>query len=182
MNLAKWFLAVAALSVVAACDRQDKPLVEQAAAPAVHEVSTEESISPLPAMVELTNYDALVTPDRGGNCALDVVNGAPAAGASAEVGSEARLGGWIGDASNKVPTDASLIFVGLEQSYSAPLVAGGERPDVAASLQADSLRFSGFDMRTRLDMVPGTYRLLILHGPSTAQASCALNATLEVTD
>lgn len=185
MNLIKVSLAVVVLGLAAGCGKQDAPASDAATAPApveTPEIAPTATAPPAPAVAALMDYDASTIPAAGGNCSLDAINGAAAAGASAKVGSEVMFGGWIADAGKQVPTEARLVLKGAEKAYSAPLVAGAERLDVASALAADALKLSGYNVLAKLDVVPGTYELSIVHGPTGAAASCALNASLAVTN
>lgn len=184
MSLVKVSLAVMVLSLAGGCGKQDVAS-DAATTPAPVETPATAPTAPTATAstaVTLMDYDALVTPVAGGNCALDTINGDATAGASAKIGSEVMFNGWIADAGNQVPTEARLVLKGAEKAYSAPLVAGAERLDVAASLKADSLKFSGYNVLVKLDVVPGTYELSIVHGPANAAAYCSLNASLAVTN
>lgn len=182
MNLIKVSLAVMVLSLAAGCSKQDVPVTDPAAAPTPVETPATAPTATAPTAVTLMDSDALATPVAGGNCALDSINGGATANASAQIGSEVMFSGWIGDGGNQVPTEARLVLKGAEKAYSAPLVAGAERLDVAASLKADSLKFSGYNVLVKLDVVPGTYELSIVHGPANAATYCSLNASLAVTN
>lgn len=185
MNLTKISLAVMVLGMAVGCSKQDAPIADTGTASSPIE-ATDAAPSTVPpsasGAVALTEYDTSVVPAAGGNCALDAINGAPVAGATVKTGSETMFGGWIADAANQVPTEARLVLKGADKSYSAPLVAGAERLDVATALEAESLKLSGYNVSAKLDVVPGTFELSIVHGPAGAAASCALNAPLVVTD
>ena len=185
MNLIKVSLAVVVLGLAAGCGKQDVPVTDPAAAPApaaATETAPPASAPSASGALALMEYAASAAPAAGGNCSLDAINGGAAAGATVKVGSEVMFGGWIADAINQVPTEALLVLKGAEKAYSAPLVAGGERLDVATALAAESLKLSGYNVLAKLDVVPGTYELSIVHGPADAAASCSLNASLAVTN
>lgn len=116
-----------------------------------------------------------VTP--GGSCALDAINGAAADNTPAAAGSEVMFSGWIADATGQVPGEALLVLTGTESSYSTTLVAGGDRPDVAAALNSEAARMSGYNVLVALAAVdPGEYELSIVHGG----LSCGLNKRLTI--
>lgn len=173
-NLVKLSLALVIASLSACTDRApDAPAAAPAAAQ-VPQASNAEPVTP-------SAYDvAPVTP--GGNCALDAVHGAPAAGATARAGAEVVFSGWVADQTNQVPAEARLVFRGVDRAYSAPLVAGGLRPDVAAALNAEALGTSGYNALVKLDLAPGTYGLSIGHGPLGQAQECPIASTLVVTE
>lgn len=183
--MTKISLAIMLVGMAAGCSKRDAPVVDTGMASSPVEAMDAAPPAAAPTTsgaVALTDYDTSVVTVAGGNCALDAINGAPVAGATVKAGSETMFGGWIADAANQVPTEARLVLKGAEKAYSAPLVAGAERLDVATALEADSLKLSGYNVLAKLDVVPGTYQLSIVHGLAGAAASCALNAPLVVTD
>ncbi|WP_153066184.1 hypothetical protein [Xanthomonas campestris] len=116
----------------------------------------------------------------GGNCALDSVDGAPAANASVKAGAASLFAGWMGDAQKQVPEKAKLIFKGQAQSYQYPLRAKGERQDVVAALGAPELAMSGYNVVLSLvGITPGKYALSIINDEEPA-TECNLNVELTV--
>ena len=185
-NLVKISLVAIALSTVASCAKTDTAEADSRTSTAPVEVAPAESVAlestAVSSPVALVDYDASAGLPTGGSCAIDAINGGPAAGASVKVGSDVQFGGWIADAGNRVPTEARLILKASQNAYSAPLVAGGERPDVAAALGAEPLALSGYNVLAKMDVAPGTYELSIVHGVADAATSCVLNASLIVTN
>jgi hypothetical protein len=178
-NLARASLAAMMLVVVAACEKQEAPVADTAPA----EAPAVQVAAPGPAdsgPVVISEYDAATPAAEGGHCQLDAINGGAPAGASAKPGSDIVFSGWVADAGNQVPAEARLVLKGAEKAYSAPLTAGVERPDVATTLAADTLKFSGYNLATKLDVAPGSYELSIVHGHAGSEASCTLNASLTV--
>lgn len=73
-----------------------------------------------------------------------------------------------------------LVLTSPAATFSSPLTAGGDRPDVAAALGKEGLRTSGFNLSTMLASVPaGSYVLSIVQGGAAPKA-CPLNVTLSV--
>ena len=116
----------------------------------------------------------------GGHCFLDVINGAPPNGISVNSGDQVSFGGWISDASNQVPTVAHLVLEGEKESYAVPLVAGGERPDVASILKNDALKSSGYSLTAKLaGVTTGEYALAIVTG-TAEKTRCSLGTSIKV--
>lgn len=124
-------------------------------------------------------HDALVAAP-GGWCALDAIDGLPPANVDAYSGSEVTLAGWVADRDKRVPADAELLLRSTGGSFIGPLAAGLDRPDVARALDSAPLRSSGYLLTVALDVAPGDYDLLILHGIGASRRACALNARLKV--
>lgn len=174
-------IAALAISILAGCAKKESeaPAGDESAATVASEVSAEAA--PVVSSGVVQEYVPATT-SPGGDCFLDAVNGGPVAGATAKIGQEASFGGWVSDTNNQVPTTALFVLEGSDKSYSVPLVAGGERPDVAAALSNEALQSSGFNVIAKLDAVaPGEYSLAILLGADRA-ARCELNAKLAITN
>ena len=153
------------LTSLAACKQHEAPIPGDSSTDAVKSAVYQIPVQPLAA---------------GGNCALDSVNGAPAANASLKTGTGSSFVGWMGDAQKQVPEKAELIFKGQGQSYQYPLRAGGERQDVVAALSAPGLAMSGYNVALSLEGVaPGKYALSIVNGGEPA-TECNLNVELTV--
>lgn len=182
MNLIKISLAVVALGLAAGCGKQDVSVTDSTMAPTPVETPATAPATTATTAVTLMDSDALATPVAGGNCALDAINGGATANASAQIGSEVMFSGWIGDGGNQVPTDARLVLKSADKAYSVPLVAGGERLDVARALGAESLKLSGYNALVKLEVTPGAYELSIIHGSAGEAMSCQLNASLAATN
>lgn len=162
------FLVLAMTTAIAACG--ESPQAPAAASPAVDVPAVVA-----PAFAAYSAGDAA----EAGNCSLDAINGAAAQGASLATGSEAMFSGWVADAQAAVPADAQLVLRGAS-AYAVPLAAGGERADVAAALNSEAARLSGFNVGARLEGVePGEYALSIAHAGNSAR--CDLKATVVVT-
>jgi hypothetical protein len=143
-----------------------------------------DAVQPLPAASSniASEYVAPLALAAGGHCFLDAVNGAGIKDATAKVGQEVSFGGWVVDVDNQVPTTALFVLEGENKSYSIPLVAGADRPDVAAALANEALNKSGYNIIAKLDnVVPGEYALAIILGPGLA-SRCELNAKIVITD
>lgn len=171
------------LAVLAGCNKSER---EAPSADVSTPTTASAEVSPATASVmapALTQeYIASPATVPGGHCFLDAINGSAIEGASAKVGQEVSFGGWVADINSQVPTAALLVLEGKDKSYSVPLVAGGERPDVAAALANPALNNSGYNVTAKLEaVVPGDYALAIVVGSDQA-ARCELNAKLTVED
>ena len=179
MKLIKLSVTTMVLGLCVGCGKTNAP--DAASAPAARsEVSAPGAVAPAvaPVAVALAEYDVSTLVPAGGHCELDAINGIPKAGATVKAGTEAMFGGWIGDDTNQVPSVARLVFKGADKAYTAPLVAGVERADVAKALGAESMKQAGYNVLVKLDVAPGTYELSIVHGADAAAASCALGSVV----
>jgi ABC-type transport system substrate-binding protein len=179
MKLIKLSVTTMVLGLCVGCGKTNAPDAASAP-PAPSEVSAPAAPAPAvaPVAVALAEYDASTLVPAGGHCELDAINGIPKAGATVKAGTEAMFGGWIGDDANQVPSVARLVFKGADKAYTAPLVAGVERQDVAKALGAESMKQAGYNVLVKLDVAPGTYELSIVHGADAAAASCALGSVV----
>lgn len=132
-----------------------------------------------PISVVFTEHGAMDAP-AGGHCSLDAINGAPAPGASLPVGADAMFGGWMVDGQGSVPGQATLVLRGTH-TYSVPLVAGGDRPDVAQALNSEAARMSGFNIATSLAGVEAGEYALSIELAGETPTTCDLKSTLAVT-
>lgn len=182
MNAFKSCLVAALVIVLSACGK-DEP-VKPAEADALPEVAPQVGEATLPD-VQVQNptvepYQVAADLADGGNCFLDVINGAAPQSITVKNGDEISFGGWVSDAGNQVPTGAQLLLRGQTASYTAPLVAGGDRPDVADILKNEALSKSGYNLTIKLaDVVAGEYELSILTGTSPV-VRCNLGAKVQV--
>ena len=179
MKLIKLSVTTMVLGLCVGCGKTNAPDAASAP-PAPPEVSAPAAAAPAvaPVAVALEEYDVSTLVPAGGHCELDAINGIPKAGATVKAGTEAMFGGWIGDDTNQVPSVARLVFKGADKAYTAPLVAGVERADVAKALGAESMKQAGYNVLVKLDVAPGTYELSIVHGADAAAASCALGSVV----
>jgi ABC-type transport system substrate-binding protein len=179
MKLIKLSVTTMVLGLCVGCGKTNAPDAASAP-PAPSEVSAPAAPAPAvaPVAVALAEYDASTLVPAGGHCELDAINGIPKAGATVKAGTEAMFGGWVGDDTNQVPSVARLVFKGADKAYTAPLVAGVEREDVAKALGAESMKQAGYNVLVKLDVAPGTYELSIVHGADAAAASCALGSVV----
>lgn len=168
------------LGLVSGCDSPPQA-TDVGTAPSVATPKATDPPMVAKGVLSLTDRSAAVASADGGYCSLDALNGAPATAASFEAGSEVVFSGWIADAQKQVPTDARLILQSADRAYAIPLIAGGERTDVAEILGTDALRFSGYSVLVRLEAEPGVYQLAITYGPEEEEASCALAPLLTIT-
>ncbi|MBV6844713.1 hypothetical protein KWH29_05055 [Xanthomonas campestris pv. paulliniae] len=153
------------LALLVGCKRHEAPVPEDPGTTAVKSALYQAPAQPLVA---------------GGSCALDSVDGAPAANASVKAGAGSLFAGWMGDAQKQVPEKAMLIFKGQAQSYQYPLRAKGERQDVVAALGAPGLAMSGYNVVLSLKgIAPGKYFLSIINNEEPA-TECNLNIELTV--
>lgn len=166
-------------ALLGACDNASPPASTDGV-PASPSTAVDTSVVAVPpSMVALQAYTATpATP--GGNCALDVVNGAAETSTAVSSGSDINLSGWVADAQNNVPGDAMLVLTGTTSSYAGSLPTGGDRPDVASALGSDTAQGSGFNaMASLAGIEAGEYVLSVVHGGATPQ-SCALNKRLVI--
>jgi len=176
-------LIAMSLPLLVACNQQQ----EEAPAPAPREATT--AAAPPDALTEgssvlvFSPYQAPASVAVGGNCALDAIDGHPAAGSVLSADSDATFGGWAATPQGQVPdanSGAVLILSSSEAAYSVPLVAGGDRPDVAAALNNPALAKSGFNIVTSLDDVkPGDYAVSVGF-PGEPAMACQFNQTVTV--
>ncbi len=129
---------------------------------------------------ETTAYvipSAVVT---GGACSLDAINNGPVTNVTLASGAVTTFAGWMGDAGNKVPTNAKFVLKGATSSFAVPVVGGGERPDVAKTLNSPDLARSGYNLVTKLTGVAaGNYDLaIVVEGPKSTE--CMLNVKINV--
>jgi len=122
-------LIAMSLPLLVACNQQQ----EEAPAPAPREATT--AAAPPDALTEgssvlvFSPYQAPASVAVGGNCALDAIDGHPAAGSVLSADSDATFGGWAATPQGQVPdanSGAVLILSSSEAAYSVPLVAGGD--------------------------------------------------------
>lgn len=170
-------LVLALAVAIGACGKTESP-VDIAPAPAPGPVAPTQAVEPS-APVTFAEYAASDAP-AAGTCVLDVINDAPPDNAKAAIGSQVLFSGWIVDGYGEVPSQAMLILRDAARSYSAPLIAGGDRPDVAAALGNEAARLSGYNTMTVLEIEPGEYEVSIVHGGANPM-TCALNRQLIVT-
>jgi hypothetical protein len=116
---------------------------------------------------------------RKGNCVLESVNGELAAGTAVSAIGVFLFGGWMGDASGTVPTDARLALATDGVGYSVPLIGDIERTDVARALSQPGLTNARFNVAATLAVKPGRYDMYIVYGAEHPLA-CPLNAALTV--
>ena len=172
--------AVLSISIMfAGCSQQEPNTPAADASPATAASDMPATAAPVAGgAVEEYVPSAAISP--GGHCFLDAINGGSTAGGKAQVGKDVSFGGWVSDIDNQVPKTALFVLEGASKSYSIPLVAGGERPDVAAALSNEALKNSGYDVIGRLDaVVPGEYSLAIILGADRT-SRCDLNAKLAI--
>ncbi len=136
--------------------------------------------APMPAYA--TAYEFPADAEPGGSCALDAVNGAPAAGAAVKAGSQAMFAGWVVDGARQAPTGARFVLRGDSATYAIPLSADGPRPDVVAALGPDTGLASGYNLLSGLGGVErGNYATVILVADSPA-VFCDLGLDIVVAD
>lgn len=168
-------LVLSSTALLAACNEASPPpvAVDSSAAPQAAPVAA-------PAVaVALKEYVPTEAP-AGGNCALDVVNGAAAPSTTVAAGSDLALSGWVTNAQNAASGDAQIVLTGSTRSYSGNLPTGGDRPDVATALSSEAARLSGFNATASLAGVePGDYTLTIVQD-AVSPVSCALNKSVSV--
>ena len=90
------------------------------------------------------------------------------------------FGGWVGDASKRVPDAPVLVLRGTDAGFGAGFTAGGWRPDVARAHASDALKTSGFNVLVRMaGLPPGRYTLVVVTDPETG-SYCDLDAAIEI--
>lgn len=174
-------VAALAISLVSAGCSEKAPQASVATeSPASVASAGTDSATAVVASATVQEYVPSASLAPGGHCSLDAINGGAIGGATARVGEDVSFGGWVSDIDNQVPTAALFVLEGSSKSYSLPLVAGVERPDVAAALSNEALKNSGFNLVAKIDAVaPGEYSLAIVLGADRA-SRCELNAKLTV--
>lgn len=154
-------------------DRSGSSVEDVGPAPAAEEVS-------ITAFAKWTARNSSELPPSAGTCALDVVNGEPAAGARIRVGNQAVFGGWAADANKEAARDTSLWLIGPDRSYSAPVTMGVLRPDVASALGVPAMGAAGFDLVADMDVEAGDYAVSIAFGSGADSGSCPTSVTLSI--
>ncbi|MEN1929604.1 hypothetical protein WCE37_11500 [Luteimonas sp. MJ250] len=115
-----------------------------------------------------------------GYCALDSANGQRGEVVTLPGSDVAVFGGWAADAEKQVPEGALFVFGNGADSHAVPLVAGANRPDVAAALGSEALAQAGFNLRLDLAGIPaGSYDLSVVTDPATS-AHCDLRTRLVI--
>ncbi|MBB4132419.1 hypothetical protein [Xanthomonas sp. 3075] len=159
-NRLHW-VALALGTLLAGCSRQPPISGEGIAA------ATEPAFAPY--AVPVSDLPA------GGRCSLDAVDGNPAQQARVRPRSWVTFGGWMADAADTVPDGATLVLNSAAASYAVPIVAGGERPDVAQAFSKPALLRSGYNQRAWLPAIhPGSYRVFLVYGRDNAMSACAV--------
>src|SRR5690606_27860291 len=120
--------ALIAAAILTACGG-DEPAGTPPAAPVASGVVSAPS-----ALAQATGYTLADGAPAVGHCALDAINGASAQGVVLPASGTAVFGGWVANAALGAPEHALFVLRGAASSYAAPLVTGGERPDVAQAL------------------------------------------------
>lgn len=176
-------LAMLSLPLLVGCKQQQEELPAPAAREASSAATPAEGSTEAPSASAFSPYQAPASVAVGGNCALDAIDGHPAAGSVLSADSDATFGGWAATPQGQVPdanAGAVLILSSSEAAYSVPLVAGGDRPDVAAALNNPALAKSGFNIVTSLDDVkPGDYAVSVGF-PGVPAMVCQFNQTVAV--
>ena len=168
--------AIASLVLVSAACGRGEPVVAPGSSDPTPATSSVASRELAPMTEYATSLDGM---PRGGNCALDAINGNPTANADITIGQDVVFGGWMADGSGQVPASARLVLSSVSGNYSVPVVGGGERADVAESLGMPALVTSGYDFATKMTVTPGVFDLFIVHG-EVDPVACPLNVQLKV--
>lgn len=155
------WIALAVGTMLGGCHRQP-PISDEGIATA-----TEPAFTPYPG--------SIASLPTGGHCSLDAVDGKPAQQAHVRPRSWVTFGGWMADAADGVPDGATLVLNSTAASYAVPIVAGGERPDVAQVLGKPALLRSGYNHRAWLPAIqPGSYRVFLVYGRDKAASACEM--------
>lgn len=114
-------------------------------------------------------------------CSLDIINGKPAGNAEPiDTGSTVIFGGWAGNGKGQAASGVDLVLRGKRNAYSAPLVTGVTRNDVAKAWDSTGMTGSGYNLAAKLTGVAaGTYSLYVAD-PANAGSDCDLHHTLTV--
>lgn len=96
-------------------------------------------------------------------CAIDYINGQPAANVTAfAADASAGLGGWAGDGQGHPADNFLLVLKSQTQSYATPIHPSVARTDVAKSLNSDGMTNSGFTINISLHgLASGGYSMYI---------------------
>ena len=125
-------------------------------------------------------YTMAADAPTAGFCALDSANGQRGEVVTLRGSGAAVFGGWAADAAKEVPDGALFVFGNGADSHAVSLVAGADRPDVAASLGSEALAKAGFNLRLDLAGIPaGSYDLVVVMDPATS-AHCDLRTRLVI--
>lgn len=114
-------------------------------------------------------------------CALDIINGEPPGNAGPiDTGSTVIFGGWAGNGKGQAASGFELVLRGEQNAYSASLVTGVTRNDVAKAWNSTGMTGSGYNLAAKLTGVTaGTYSLYVVD-PASAASDCDLHHTLTV--
>ena len=171
-------MVVASTICLSSCNKNSPPPPAQEESATQLKNVTEPEAAPLVGVFQKYEMPANIV--AGGHCFLDAINSAPKENAAAKIGQDVSFGGWVADANNQVPVTALLVIENAGGAYAVPMVAGAERPDVAAALANDALMNSGYNVIGKLEgVLPGEYNIgLVLEGSTPFR--CELNAKLSV--
>lgn len=170
--------ALIAGMLVAGCGERPADSTAVADPAASAPASAPEASVVAPVAAATVPYAMMAGAPTVGHCALDVVNGIHAPSVTVPVGSKAMFGGWAANPEIQVPVDALFVLANGADSHAVPLVAGAERPDVAAALASEALAQAGYNLEIDLAAVPaGSYGLVIVLDQATS-AYCDLGTRL----
>lgn len=176
-------LLAMSLPLLVACNQQQEEAPAQAPREATSAAATSEAPTEGSSALVFSPYQSPAPVAAGGSCALDAIDGHPAAGSVVSADSDVTFGGWAATPQGQVPdanAGAVLILSSSEAAYSVPLVAGGDRPDVAAALNNPALAKSGFNVVASLNGVkPGDYAVSVGY-PGEPAMVCQFNQTVTI--
>jgi hypothetical protein len=116
------------------------------------------------------------------HCALDVLNGSPAADGKLTLptGDAARFEGWVATSDMHSAPTFSLVLDGATD-YQLSGGTGVSRDDVAKAYSTDQLANAGFRLDVPSLAIPvGDYKLVLVHQENGAWMSCETNQVLTV--
>ena len=116
------------------------------------------------------------------HCALDIVNGAPAADGkfTLAAGGAAVFEGWVATSDMHSAPAFSLVLDGASD-YQIAGSTGTPRDDVAKAYSTDTLANAGFRLEVQSLSIPaGEYKLVLAHQENGAWMACQTNDVLTV--
>lgn len=127
--------------------------------------------------------DALVGAQPVAACALDAVDGKPAAGSNFTVDATgiSTFRGWAVDATHAAPPGVTIVLQGAK-TYGLSTLTGQDRPDIAQVLGSPAAQAAGFRFDATLRRVDaGTYQALLWIDTSTGNTVCDTGKHIVVT-
>lgn len=171
-------LAASAL-LLAACGDGSRNGVEGAATPAPAATSAAVEASAQPVGATATRFEMPAGIATGGACALDAINGQPAAATAAITGPVVVFGGWAVPADAGSTEQAHLVLSSGADSYAVPLARDVQRQDVAEAMGNAGAALSGFNVAVATGGLPaGTYSVQAVF--TAGATTCILHDAIPV--